>query len=99
MDCGASVGYTDPGTNIVYEADNYISTGSTASVTPTQRTTSGAHFNTLRYFPADTTPKKNCYTLNVDANTQYLVRAIFYHGNYVAPPPSNLVSFQVRNAL
>lgn len=95
MDCGADTGFTSLDTGIVYLADTNISTGSTAQVTNNKQ-----DFTTLRYFPADSSPVKNCYELSVDANTQYLVRAFFYHGSYVpAPSPSGNITFQVRPPL
>lgn len=93
VDCGADTGFTSSVTGIAYLADTNISTGSTA-LTAVEDTRQD--FNTLRYFPADSSPVKNCYELSVDANSQYLVRAFFSHGGY-APPPSSPgnITFQV----
>lgn len=50
---------------------------------------------TLRYFPASTSPRRSCYPIALDSpGSTYLFRAGFRYGNYdrLSRPPSFLVS-------
>lgn len=96
VDCGASTGGVDNLTGIPFDADtSYIATGNTSNV-KIDSTWAYYYLKTLRYFPAATSPKKNCYDLTVDASRQYLVRATFYHGGYAPLPSSGVITFKVN---
>ncbi|KAI3760452.1 hypothetical protein L1987_50847 [Smallanthus sonchifolius] len=77
IDCGASGSFTDENT-IVWKGDSdLISTGVTHVV---QSNYSVSHvYDTLRAF---TTPRKNCYSIEVEEGEKVLVRAGFNYGNY-----------------
>ncbi|XP_054782627.1 probable LRR receptor-like serine/threonine-protein kinase At1g05700 [Prosopis cineraria] len=87
IDCGASIGYTDPETEISYQTDTgFVETGEINMVAAEERFDVdfpyfGRQLKTLRSFPKG---KRNCYTLNPKQgkNSNYLVRAFFAYGNY-----------------
>ncbi|URE48144.1 receptor-like serine threonine-protein kinase [Musa troglodytarum] len=95
IDCGASRGYTDSDTGILYEVDDgYVDTGRNDRIAE-KYTDNGIYVKTwftVRSFPEGT---RNCYTIpGLKEGDRYLVRASFVHGNYdgqafgdsVAPP-------------
>lgn len=91
IDCGATGSYIDSITGLTWEIDApYITTGKTATVVPSASSwvQNFPEAKSLRYF--NDTRRKNCYKLPVVSNTEYLLKAIFYYGNYdnAANPPS-----------
>ncbi|XP_024536950.1 putative leucine-rich repeat receptor-like serine/threonine-protein kinase At2g14440 [Selaginella moellendorffii] len=80
LDCGASESHTDE-IGIQWTPDGkYIKTGVEASVSSTLRRGLSPIYQRLRYFPD--TSRKHCYGLPVLVDEVYLVRPIFYYGNY-----------------
>ncbi|KAK1286478.1 putative LRR receptor-like serine/threonine-protein kinase [Acorus calamus] len=85
IDCGCNEGYVDGTTTIEYKSDDqYISTGETHHVSPEYNQDWRA-LQTLRSFP---TGVRNCYDIDISSGSgkgkggKYLVRAVFYYGNY-----------------
>lgn len=83
IDCGATGTYTE--SSITWTGDSDIM--QTGEVYEVQVSGIPQYMSTLRAF---TTRKKNCYTIDAVEGTRYLVRAIFYYGNYdkKASPPT-----------
>ncbi|KAK3411653.1 hypothetical protein EUGRSUZ_I00390, partial [Eucalyptus grandis] len=80
IDCGAPNEYTDENTNITYKMDDgFIGSGKNMPISGLTGEQQSA--NNVRYFPDGT---KNCYTLRPDRgkNRKYLIRALFWYGNY-----------------
>jgi hypothetical protein len=72
--------YSDKITTINYTSDaNFINTGVSKRVQPIGNVTVKQQLEYVRSFPNG---EKNCYKINVINGTKYLIRAIFYYGNY-----------------
>ncbi|KAE8790691.1 putative LRR receptor-like serine/threonine-protein kinase PAM74 [Hordeum vulgare] len=86
IDCGLDAkfsGREDTSTRIPYVSDGrYVDGGENhrvaAEFDTTRRTTSD-DLRTLRSFPSGL---RNCYTLPTESGAKYLVRMLFFHGNY-----------------
>ncbi|KAH9566908.1 hypothetical protein CY35_03G001700 [Sphagnum magellanicum] len=95
IDCGSTVSYVDPVTNMRWETDapKYITKGVNAFVPSAKATYPDlSELTTVRYFP-DSLPRKNCYSLPVTPNNTYLIRATFFYGSY--DNATTLPSFQM----
>ncbi|KAK2352976.1 putative LRR receptor serine/threonine-protein kinase [Trifolium repens] len=82
IDCGLpeNLNYSDKITTINYTSDaNFINTGVSKRVQPIGNVTVKQQLEYVRSFPNG---EKNCYKINVINGTKYLIRAIFYYGNY-----------------
>ncbi|XP_042405859.1 probable LRR receptor-like serine/threonine-protein kinase At1g05700 [Zingiber officinale] len=84
IDCGISSNhsYSDPTTQILYVSDDrFIDRGTDYNVSATHVNSLrlSAQLLNLRSFPDD---ERNCYSLPASQHAKYLVRAIFYYGNY-----------------
>ncbi|KAL6137557.1 hypothetical protein ACLB2K_062849 [Fragaria x ananassa] len=67
-------------TKIKYISDaTLINTGERKSVLPANRNNYQQQYWSLRSFPQGT---RNCYKINVESATKYLIRASFFYGNY-----------------
>lgn len=70
----------EPTTGINYISDSpFISTGVRNSISPQYKVNSPKQLINLRSFPDGI---RNCYTINTERGTQYLIRATFFYGNY-----------------
>ncbi|KAK4850744.1 hypothetical protein QYF36_009421 [Acer negundo] len=85
VDCGASGSYTEASIDWIGDKD-YIQNGESIAVDTSSNGLSRA-MTTLRVF---TTRKKNCYSIEAEKWTRFLIRASFYYGNYdnKSSPPS-----------
>ena len=87
IDCGATSDYLDESTGIFYKSDSgFIDTGTNNVISPEYYSsmvspTYVQQIKNLRSFPQGT---KNCYTLKPEQgkNSNYLIRAFFFYGNY-----------------
>lgn len=83
IDCGISSNhsYSDPTTQILYVSDDqFIDRGTNYNVSAAHNSLRlSAQLLSLRSFPGD---ERSCYSVPASQNTKYLVRAIFYYGNY-----------------
>ncbi|KAK1312582.1 Senescence-induced receptor-like serine/threonine-protein kinase [Acorus calamus] len=89
IDCGCNESYVDGTTTIEYKSDDqYISTGESHNISPDEdNQDSWRALRTLRSFP---TGVRNCYDIDIDISSgsgkgkggKYLIRAVFYYGNY-----------------
>ncbi|XP_074580866.1 putative LRR receptor-like serine/threonine-protein kinase At1g05700 [Curcuma longa] len=85
IDCGISSNhsYSDPTTQILYVSDDrFIDRGTDYNVSAAHNSlpsSAQAQLLNLRSFPDN---ERNCYSLPASQHTKYLVRAIFYYGNY-----------------
>ena len=87
IDCGATSDYLDESTGIFYKSDSgFIDTGTNNVISPEYYSsmvspTYVRQIKNLRSFPQGT---KNCYTLKPEQgkNSNYLIRAFFFYGNY-----------------
>jgi len=87
IDCGATSDYLDEGTGIFYKSDSgFIDTGTNNVISPEYYSSMVSpnyvrQIKNLRSFPQGT---KNCYTLKPEQgkNSNYLIRAFFFYGNY-----------------
>lgn len=89
IDCGLSEtsSYVDEH-NLTYVSDqNFIDTGVNSGISSDNVKNYSREYWTVRYFPNEA---RNCYTLtNLTANYRYLIRGVFYYGNYdkLGEPP------------
>ena len=82
IDCGSDEDYIDEETGIPYKSDkDLIDTGIVKTVSPDSPEDLPQSQKNLGSFPQGT---RNCYTLRPEQgkNNNYLIRAIFVHGNY-----------------
>ncbi|KAM3747460.1 hypothetical protein ACB098_05G037000 [Castanea mollissima] len=87
INCGATSDYLDEGTGIFYKSDSgFIDTGTNNAISPEYYSLMASpnyvrQMKNLRSFPQGT---KNCYTLKPEQgkNSNYLIRAFFFYGNY-----------------
>uniref|UniRef100_A0A0D3ECU1 Protein kinase domain-containing protein n=1 Tax=Brassica oleracea var. oleracea TaxID=109376 RepID=A0A0D3ECU1_BRAOL len=85
LDCGLSAEelsspYDEPSTGLRFSSDAaYIQSGLTGSIQPNRESQYLKPYRTLRYFPNGS---RNCYNLNVEKGSKYLVRAFFVYENY-----------------
>ncbi|EOA38953.1 hypothetical protein CARUB_v10011370mg [Capsella rubella] len=84
IDCGlasSESSYVEPVTNITYISDaGFIRGGKTGTIKKDLETDFITKpYRVLRYFPDGT---RNCYSLSVTQDTNYLIRAVFVYGNY-----------------
>ncbi|CAN6862878.1 unnamed protein product [Brassica oleracea] len=88
LDCGLSAEelsspYDEPSTGLRFSSDAaYIQSGQTGSIQPnreSQYLKPPRRRHALRYFPNGS---RNCYNLNVEKGSKYLVRAFFVYENY-----------------
>lgn len=85
LDCGLSAEelsspYDEPSTGLRFSSDAaYIQSGQTGSIQPNRESQYLKPYRTLRYFPNGS---RNCYNLNVEKGSKYLVRAFFVYENY-----------------
>ncbi|THU45362.1 hypothetical protein C4D60_Mb02t17110 [Musa balbisiana] len=89
IDCGmeGDSSYNDTATGIVYVPDaKYIDSGSNHRISKTYMdATTPAQAETLRSFPDG---DRNCYTIDgINQGEKYLIRALFFHGNYDGVTP------------
>ena len=89
IDCGieGDSSYNDTATGIVYVPDaKYIDSGSNHKISKTYMdATTPAQAETLRSFPDG---DRNCYTIDgINQGEKYLIRALFFHGNYDGVTP------------
>ncbi|WZZ90236.1 hypothetical protein YC2023_118815 [Brassica napus] len=85
LDCGLSAEelsspYDEPSTGLRFSSDAaYIQSGQTGSIQPNRESQYLKPYRTLRYFPNGS---RNCYNLNVEKGSKYLVRAFSVYENY-----------------
>ncbi|KAL8139825.1 hypothetical protein V2J09_005846, partial [Rumex salicifolius] len=84
IDCGLSKesNYTGESTSLIYVSDDgFVETGINMDIAPNFLSGTPKTLSSLRSFPQGT---KNCYTIlpKQGKNTNYLIRATFYYGNY-----------------
>ncbi|CAN7067395.1 unnamed protein product [Brassica rapa subsp. trilocularis] len=85
LDCGLpaeelSSPYDEPSTGLRFSSDAaYIQSGQTGSIQPNRESQYLKPYRRLRYFPNGS---RNCYNLNVEKGSKYLVRAFFVYENY-----------------
>jgi hypothetical protein len=72
--------FTEDTTGINYISDaTFIDSGVKKSISPELKGSYRSYAWSLRSFPQGI---RNCYTINVTADTKYLIRATFLYGNY-----------------
>lgn len=83
LDCGLQANespYTEPTTKLTFTSDSdYINTGKSGRIQNVPGLEYIKPYTGLRYFPDGV---RNCYTLNVVQDTNYLIVAMFTYGNY-----------------
>ncbi|XP_010510553.1 PREDICTED: probable leucine-rich repeat receptor-like protein kinase At2g28990 isoform X2 [Camelina sativa] len=83
LDCGFPIEespYSDPSTGLTFTSDStFIQTGKSARIERQLNQNFRKPYLTLRYFPEGT---RNCYSLNVNRGTNYLISLTFIYGNY-----------------
>ncbi|CAA7045850.1 unnamed protein product [Microthlaspi erraticum] len=83
LDCGLSPtdpSFNDPSTGLTYSTDDgFAHSGKTGKIKKEFESIFSKPALTLRYFPDGV---RNCYTLNVTQDTNYLIKAVFVYGNY-----------------
>lgn len=83
MDCGLpprESPYNAQPTGLTYTSDaGLVNTGKTGRIAKEFETDYNKPTLTLRYFPDGV---RNCYSLNVTHDTNYLIKATFVYGNY-----------------
>ncbi|KAE8685710.1 Detected protein of unknown function [Hibiscus syriacus] len=77
-DCGSDTSYKDANGDTWNSDDDYIKAGDNKQVAPSS-SSKVEQLNTLRVFFKQ---NKICYTLPTPSSTRYLVRAMFWYGNY-----------------
>lgn len=81
--------------DITWKQDvSYIYTGSAGTLQGADVAALPKQLQTVRFFPAGSSPTRNCYVVPVITNDQYLIRAGFLYGNYDGLK-SPTVDFQV----
>lgn len=83
MDCGSLPNeppYDDPSTGLTYSTDDgFVQSGKTGRIQKEFEPIFSKPSLKLRYFPDGV---RNCYTLNVTQDTNYLIKSVFVYGNY-----------------
>lgn len=84
LDCGLPSNespYNEPVTNLTFISDaDFIQGGKTGNIQNNSDTISiSKPYRVLRYFPDGI---RNCFSLNVTQDTNYLIRTVFVYGNY-----------------
>ncbi|KAL0696693.1 hypothetical protein Bca4012_063873 [Brassica carinata] len=83
LDCGLvpkNTTYVEQTTNITYKSDaDYIDSGSVGKINDAYKTQFQQQLWSLRSFSVG---QRNCYNVNVTANSKYLIRGSFVYGNY-----------------
>ncbi|XP_013618867.1 PREDICTED: probable LRR receptor-like serine/threonine-protein kinase PAM74 isoform X8 [Brassica oleracea var. oleracea] len=84
LDCGLPITelspYTEPFTELRFSSDaTFIKTGKSGKIQANLVDEYLKPYTSLRYFPEE---RRNCYSLSVDKNRKYLIRAGFVYGNY-----------------
>ncbi|CAL9222844.1 unnamed protein product [Arabidopsis halleri] len=83
LDCGlpSNESYIEPSTDLTFISDvNFIRGGKTGNIQNNSRTKFiFKPYKVLRYFPDGI---RNCYSLSVKQGTKYLIRTLFFYGNY-----------------
>ncbi|EOA26303.1 hypothetical protein CARUB_v10024714mg [Capsella rubella] len=83
LDCGFPIEespYSDPSTGLTFTSDStYIQTGKSGRVDKELNKLFRKPYLTVRYFPEG---KRNCYSLDVNRGTNYLILVTFIYGNY-----------------
>ncbi|CAF2116315.1 unnamed protein product [Brassica oleracea var. botrytis] len=83
LDCGLQANespYTEPTTKLIFTSDaDFIKTGKSGRIQNVPGLEYIKPYTVLRYFPDGV---RNCYTLSVVQDTNYLIVAMFTYGNY-----------------
>ncbi|XP_031744590.1 LRR receptor-like serine/threonine-protein kinase IOS1 [Cucumis sativus] len=82
LDCGLppNTNYVEPKTTLRFTSDApYISSGQSKSLSSTYNEYLHQQYLHVRSFPQG---RRNCYNISVQKNTNYLMRASFFYGNY-----------------
>ncbi|KAL0681675.1 hypothetical protein Bca4012_048522 [Brassica carinata] len=84
LDCGLPITelspYTESFTELRFSSDaTFIKTGKSGKIQANLVDEYLKPYTSLRYFPEE---RRNCYSLSVDKNRKYLIRAGFVYGNY-----------------
>ncbi|CAM0951077.1 unnamed protein product [Alopecurus aequalis] len=83
IDCGLDAAFSgrrDTITDITYVSDSsYVDGGEDHTVAADQMSNTSSSLDTLRSFPSGL---RNCYTLPTESGAKYLVRMVFFYGNY-----------------
>ncbi|CAF2116307.1 unnamed protein product [Brassica oleracea var. botrytis] len=83
LDCGLEANespYTEPTTKLTFTSDSdFIKTGKSGRIQNVPGLDYIRPYTVLRYFPDGV---RNCYTLSVVQDTNYLIVAMFTYGNY-----------------
>ncbi|KAG7653427.1 Leucine-rich repeat [Arabidopsis suecica] len=83
LDCGLQANespYTEPMTKLTFRSDaDFIKTGKSGKIQNVPGMEYIKPYTVLRYFPDGV---RNCYTLSVIQDTNYLIVAMFNYGNY-----------------
>ncbi|KAF8108583.1 hypothetical protein N665_0107s0005 [Sinapis alba] len=83
LDCGLPLNespYVEPETEIQFLSDeNFIQSGKMGKIPANLETENLKPYSTLRYFPDGI---RNCYNIRVEVRRKYLVRAMFFYGNF-----------------
>lgn len=83
MDCGLQANespYTEPITRLTFRSDaDFIKSGKSGKIQNVPGMEYIKPYTVLRYFPDGV---RNCYTLSVIQDTNYLIVAMFNYGNY-----------------
>lgn len=97
LDCGGSGNFLSSN-GISWRPDtSFITTGRSFNLSPILPVeivrNLALEIQSLRFFPAASSPRKNCFSVPVDPGNTYLVRAGFFYGNYdgrQSPPTFHL---------
>ncbi|CAH8387068.1 unnamed protein product [Eruca vesicaria subsp. sativa] len=83
LDCGLPLNespYVEPETEIQFSSDeNFIQSGKMGKIPANLKSENLKPYSTLRYFPDGI---RNCYDIRVEVGRNYLIRAMFFYGNF-----------------
>ncbi|CAF2152058.1 unnamed protein product [Brassica napus] len=83
LDCGLPLNespYVEPETEIQFLSDeNFIQGGKMGRIPANLESENLKPYSTLRYFPDGI---RNCYDIRVEVGRNYLIRAMFFYGNF-----------------
>ncbi|KAG2247579.1 hypothetical protein Bca52824_087207 [Brassica carinata] len=83
LDCGLPLNespYVEPETEIQFLSDeNFIQGGKMGRIPANLESENLKPYSTLRYFPDEI---RNCYDIRVEVGRNYLIRAMFFYGNF-----------------
>lgn len=83
LDCGLPLDeppYVEPESEIQFSSDeNFIQSGKIGRIPANIESENLKPYATLRYFPDGI---RNCYDLKVEEGRNYLIRAMFFYGNF-----------------